>query len=205
MAPPSGFTRRYSPSPADCFVRRIRAHRRRATTESTWHRATILVFLDDDFVPDPNLLAEHLTIHDSDNRVAVIGPTPSISRYREPWIAWQQTTMARTCAAMALGEREPGFREFWSGNCSVARQHVIAVGGFDASLRSYEDVELGYRLMRHGLRFRFCPSATGLHYSAHSFAKWCATIRDYAPFSIRLFRQLGDDTMYDLLILRLGG
>ena len=162
-------------------------------------RGDVVLFLDDDFVPGAHLLEEHLKIHESDSRVAVIGPTPSLTRYGEPWIAWQQATMERTYDAMARGVCEPSFREFWSGNCSVGREHVEAVGGFDVSLRAYEDVELGYRLMRHGLRFRFNAKATGLHYSSRSFDRWCETTRDYAPFSIRLFRRLGDERMRELL------
>ena len=162
-------------------------------------RGDIVVLLDDDFVPDPDLLREHLRIHDSEEGVVVMGPALSLPHYRQPWIAWQQATLERTYDAMVRGDLEPSFRQFWSGNCSVAREQVVAVGGFDPSLRVNEDVELGYRLMSRGLRFRFNAKATGLHYSSRSFAGWSATHRAYGQLHAGLFRRLGEDAMYRLL------
>ncbi len=162
-------------------------------------RGEILVFLDDDLVPGSNLLQEHLRIHDSEEGVVVIGPALSLPHYRQPWIAWQQATMERTYGAMGRGELKPSFLQFWSGNCSVAREHVITVGGFDSSLHCNEDIELGYRLMSHGLRFRFNALAAGLHHSSRSSAGWSATHRGYGRLSVGLFRRLGDDAMYRLL------
>src|SRR2546428_8400351 len=109
-------------------------------------RGDILVFVDDDFVPDRDLLQEHMRIHDAEDAVVVMGPARSLPHYRQPWIAWQQVTLERAYDAMARGDLQPSFREFWAGNCSVARERVVAVGGFDQSLRCNEDVELGYRL-----------------------------------------------------------
>jgi glycosyltransferase involved in cell wall biosynthesis len=162
-------------------------------------RGDIVVLLDDDLVPDPDLLREHLRIHDSEEGVVVIGPALSLPHYRQPWIAWQQATLERAYDAMARGDIEPSFRQFWSGNCSVAREQVVAVGGFDPSLRFNEDVELGYRLMSRGLHFRFNASATGLHHSSRSFAGWSATHRAYGQLDVGLFRRLGEDAMYQLL------
>ena len=163
-------------------------------------RGDIIVLLDDDFVPDRDLLREHLRIHDSEEGVVVMGPALSLPHYRQPWIAWQQATLERAYDAMSRGDLEPSFRQFWSGNCSVERKEVLAAGGFDPSLRFNEDVELGYRLMSRGLRFRFNASAKGLHYSSRSFAGWSATHRAYGRLHAGLFRRLGEDTMYRILV-----
>jgi glycosyltransferase involved in cell wall biosynthesis len=162
-------------------------------------RGDILVFLDDDFIPAPSLLEEHLKIHESERAVAVIGPAPSLRRYVQPWIAWQQAAMERVYREMADGSLEPSFREFWTGNCSLPRSDAAALGGFDPSLRMYQDVELGYRLMCRGVRFRFCPGATGVHHNAHSFETWCCTQGEYGEFSVQLLRRLGEDSLLDLL------
>src|SRR6267142_3912563 len=37
-------------------------------------RGTVIVFLDDDVVPDPLLIAEHVRVHETDELAAVIGP-----------------------------------------------------------------------------------------------------------------------------------
>jgi GT2 family glycosyltransferase len=132
----------------------------------------------------------------------VIGPANSLPHYREPWIAWQQATLERTYEQLASGEIEPSFGEFWSGNCSVRREDVLAIGGFDGSLRFNEDVEIGYRLMQRGLRFRFEPAATGLHHASHSFASWSRTQRNYGLVDVEILRRMGEGGMYGTLAAR---
>jgi len=162
-------------------------------------RGEILIFLDDDFVPGPEVVGEHLRGHAAERDVVVIGPANSLPYYREPWIAWQQATLERTYAQLTSGELEPTFLEFWSGNSSVRREDLLAIGCFDGSLRFNEDVEIGYRFMQHGLRFRFAPAATGLHHASHSFASWSRTHRNYGLVDVEILRRLGEGGLYDSL------
>ena len=55
------------------------------------------------------------------------------------------------------------WRFFWSRNVSVHADAFAAVGGFDDSYDSYgvEDIELGYRLYRHGVPLVWVPEAWG--------------------------------------------
>jgi N-acetylglucosaminyl-diphospho-decaprenol L-rhamnosyltransferase len=57
-----------------------------------------------------------------------------------------------------------------SGACILVRRSAFdAVGGFDDAFFMYfEDVDLGYRLGRHGWRNVFVPSATVVHEGGHS-------------------------------------
>jgi glycosyltransferase involved in cell wall biosynthesis len=50
---------------------------------------------------------------------------------------------------------------FWTVNVSVRRADFEAVGGFDEGFRTWgvEDVEFGYRLVRHGVRLGVCREA----------------------------------------------
>lgn len=156
----------------------------------------VVIFLDDDLVPDRDLVREHLRSHGAERDVAVIGPAQSLATYRQPWIVWQQGTYERAYRRMTSGDLQPTFRQFWSGNCSVAREHLVKAGGFDESLRYGEDVELGYRLMTRGVRFRFNPAARGLHYSSRSFGGWRKTHAMYGHLDVEILRRLGEDTMY---------
>jgi hypothetical protein len=54
---------------------------------------------------------------------------------------------------------------FWGANCSIRRQALIAAGGFDNRFVGWgwDDLELGYRLHRSGMTFRFDADAWCLH------------------------------------------
>ncbi|MGE5632567.1 MAG: glycosyltransferase [Caulobacteraceae bacterium] len=54
------------------------------------------------------------------------------------------------------------------GNVSVMKEELIKVGGFDINLGKEwgcEDIELGYRLYKEGLRFYYCTEAVNYHIS----------------------------------------
>ena len=130
-------------------------------------RGELVVFLDDDVVPNEDLVAAHLRHHDgpSDDRV-VIGPMRTPSGFPlSAWVQWEQDMLYKQYDAMDRGEYEATARQFYTGNASVARRHLEAVGGFDVAFRRAEDVELAYRLAGRGLQFSYAPDAVVLHYA----------------------------------------
>ncbi len=144
-------------------------------------RAAIVLFVDDDVVPAPDLVEQHLRAHRrSDGDTVVIGPmlTPDDARL-SPWVAWEQQQLYKQYDAMRDGVYECSFRQFYTGNASVPRQRVIDVGMFDTAFRRSEDVELAFRLHEAGMSFRFVPEARGFHYAERSFESWVATPTAY--------------------------
>jgi glycosyltransferase involved in cell wall biosynthesis/GT2 family glycosyltransferase len=140
-------------------------------------RAPIVLFVDDDVVPAPDLVEQHLHAHrDSPGDTVVIGPmlTPPDARL-SPWVAWEQHKLYKQYDALRDGVFECTFRQFYTGNASVPRQRVIDVGMFDTGFRRSEDVELAFRMHEAGLSFRFVPEARGFHYANRSFESWLAT------------------------------
>jgi GT2 family glycosyltransferase len=162
-------------------------------------RTPLVLFLDDDVVPDPNLLSEHLRTHEGEPNIVVVGPLASLSSYRQPWVAWEQSKLEAQYQAMIRGDYEPTFRQFWTGNASVGRDHVLAVGGFDPSFLRGEDVELGYRLRARGLGFRFNPRAVGLHHCERSLEAWSNAQRSYGKLEVQIFGRSGEDGLVSLL------
>ncbi len=118
---------------------------------------SIILFIDDDVVPAPQLITEHLSMHQNyGDQLVVIGPMLSPPRFQmAPWVAWEQDQLAKQYGDMQAGQWQPTARQFYTGNSSVARHHVIEAGGFDPAFRRAEDVELAYRLKDRGLRFVF--------------------------------------------------
>lgn len=130
-------------------------------------QAELLLFIDDDVVPEPNLVQAHLAQHQAGEALAVLGEA-RLAR-REPqslyqmgvWAWWEDAYHQR-----ARPGRQPGCRDFCSGNVSLRKQDFFQVGGFDPDFRGYggEDYELGYRLLKAGVRFAPDRSAAGLHH-----------------------------------------
>lgn len=134
----------------------------------------LIMFLDDDVVPTSHLLAEHIRIHqESTTPIAVLGPMLTPNDFEmAPWVQWEQAMLDKQYAAMNNGTWEPSARQFFTGNTSLARQHLLAQGGFDTQFKRAEDVELAYRLADAGIKFVFNENAIGYHYAERSFNSW---------------------------------
>lgn len=133
-----------------------------------------IVFVDDDVVAHPRLLAEHMRSHSEAGReVVVVGPLLSPENFdMAPWIRWEQEMLMKQYRALLAGVWQPTARQFYTGNASVRRSHILAAGGFDESFRRAEDVELAYRLADRGLGFVFNLEAVGRHFAERSFHSW---------------------------------
>jgi GT2 family glycosyltransferase len=118
-------------------------------------QAELIVFLDSDLVPAPELLAAHLAIHaEHTNRIGH-GPVIHTTDLDNP-----------TATPMKVTDISRAF--FATGNVSVRKEHLLAAGLFDEDFREYgwEDLELGRRLRRLGLEAVPVPEAKGWHYKA---------------------------------------
>jgi glycosyltransferase involved in cell wall biosynthesis len=162
-------------------------------------RAPLILFLDDDVEPAPKLVEEHLRSHREEQRVVVMGPMSSLPHYDQPWVAWEQDKLEAQYTAMVRGDWEPTFRQFWTGNASLAKEEILAAGGFNASYTRAEDVELGLRLHQRGLQFRFNPDALGLHHAERSLQSWENVQRSYGKLEVEIFEGSGDDALVGLL------
>ena len=134
----------------------------------------LIVFIDDDVVPDAGLLAEHVRAHhEADREVVVLGPLLTPEGFAMvPWVRWEQEMLMKQYRALLRGDWEPSARQFYTGNASLRRSHILAAGGFDENFRRAEDVELAYRLAARGLGFVFTMKAAGRHYAERSYRSW---------------------------------
>jgi len=160
-------------------------------------QGAIVLFLDDDVVPATDLIREHLTTHAKERGIAVIGPLASLPSYRQPWVAWEQRKIERQYDAMLRGDWEPTYRQFWTGNASVARELVLQVGGFDPRFQRAEDVEFAARLRERGVRFRFNPAALGVHHAERSLASWGLMHRAYGRLEMSIHGAAGQNAALD--------
>lgn len=165
-------------------------------------RHDLIVFVDDDVVLEPGGLAAHLDAHRRlGDRVVVIGPMLDPTDVELlPWVSWEQRQLAKQYDAMNAGRYAATCRQFYTGNASVRRDHLIAVGGFDPAFRRAEDVELAFRLDDAGLGFHFEPTAVGRHYAERSYEAWHRTARAYGRNDIVFSREHGRTWIEDMIV-----
>lgn len=143
-------------------------------------QAAIILFIDDDVVPAPQLVSEHWRLHEGGCEQAVLGPMITPEDFAMlPWVRWEQAMLVKQYKAMLRGDWEPTARQFYTGNCSLPRRYLELAGGFDEAFRRAEDVELAYRLADLGLQFVFNPAAIGYHYAERSFESWVEIAYSY--------------------------
>lgn len=139
-------------------------------------KGRVLIFLDDDMIAAPDLVAAHMACQDEPDAV-VVGHIGAPASGRQPWTAWEDHQFARHFGRLAKGDRAPGPRDLFSGNFSIPSPLFAAVGGFDVRLQRTEDLDLGYRLQAEGARFVYCQAATATHVGEHSYEKWLRNAR----------------------------
>lgn len=150
----------------------------------------LIVFIDDDLVPQAGLLAEHVRVHEeADRDVVALGPMLTPEGFAmAPWVRWEQDMLMKQYSAMLRGDWEPTARQFYTGNASLRRSHILAAGGFDESFRRAEDVELAYRLAARGLGFVFTMNAVGMHYAERSYRSWLEAAHTYGRNDVIMAR-----------------
>ncbi len=122
----------------------------------------VCVFLDDDIIAAPELLAEHLAAHERDPMALGIGRLTQVPPEGHDWftraftVGWNQRydELAHKCL---------DWTDCYGGNLSAPRAALRAAGGFAENLGAIEDLEVGYRLCRAGCRPVYMPDAAGLH------------------------------------------
>ena len=116
-------------------------------------RGEIIMFMDDDVLAARSLLEAHVRFHRTHPRSVCRGGVINVESFdRLP--------------PPRYGMRNYSGAYFWTTNVSLPRDLLIAAGGFDERFREYgwEDLELGFRLRRMGVRSLLASDALVYHY-----------------------------------------
>lgn len=159
-------------------------------------RGSIVVFFDDDVVPDMGAVAAHVAVHRTAPDTVVIGPMlPATGWGRPAWIRWEEAKLLQQYDAMLAGVYACTPRQFFTANASIERRRFLDAGGFDPAFARAEDVELGYRLRDLGSRFAFEPGARVTHYPRRTFASWRRTPYQYGRGDVAMHRDKGHQAL----------
>src|SRR5262249_5227827 len=119
------------------------ANRGPAAARNTGVRAAshpLILFLDDDVVPIPELIEMHVDAQLADPNVVVIGPMVAPVDWPRPaWIRWEEEILDVEYQAMLRGDYACTPRQFYTANATLSRARFLEVGGFDTTFKRAED------------------------------------------------------------------
>jgi len=112
-----------------------------------------IIFIDDDVLPLPNFVEEHLRSHDAHPLAVVRGAAINVESFDE-----------LPPPVYTLRNYSGNF--FWTTNVSVPLATIRAIGGFNETFAEYgwEDIDVGLRLRFGGVRAVFNKHALVYHY-----------------------------------------
>ena len=123
---------------------------------------SVCLFLDDDVVASPQLVAEHLTAHREDSRSVGIGALTQQPPDARDWFA-HAYAVSWDERYRELEDKQPDWTDCYGGNLSAPRRSLLEIGGVATDLEAVEDLDLGFRLLAAGCRPRYLPRAHGVH------------------------------------------
>jgi len=132
-----------------------------------------VLFLDDDVIAGPRLVAEHLAAHRAHPHLLGVGHLEQRPRRGRDWYA-QMFAKTWNRHYDELGERRLDWTACFGANLSVSRAAFQGAGGFATDLPVGEDMELAYRLERAGCEPRFLPVAKAVHDDQKSWRRLLA-------------------------------
>lgn len=127
----------------------------------------LVLFLDDDIVPQPGFIAAHAAAHGDPDLWAVVGQI--IQPWQEPSdvpIPESNDTLCVDFDFPFHTSRKSDLQNVMAGHLSVVRERALDVGGFDENFKgaAYRfETEFARRLRRAGGRISFDPGASIRH------------------------------------------
>lgn len=122
----------------------------------------ILVFVDDDMLPDRGLLRAHLSAQDAWPGALATGAIRLPERvHRTPFGRFRGELEACARSSQRGPVELANFAA--AGNMSIPRERFLALGGFDKCMASSEDQDLALRHTAQGGTLVFLPDAIAIH------------------------------------------
>lgn len=152
-------------------------------------RGEIILFTDADILADPGLVEAHVRAHQSECGIAMVGCEVQVNTLDEYNHARKHPEARRHLHGDK--PKDTSWLFFLTGNASVRKDDLIEAGMFDEDFTGYghEDLELGYRLQRMGLRIRYNPAALNYHWHPVPFDECCRRKELSGISTVRFYRK----------------
>jgi glycosyltransferase involved in cell wall biosynthesis len=165
-------------------------------------RGELLIFLDDDMTADSYLIEEHVVCHSQHPGSLVVGAmqTTIPVEIKLPPFTRIYSLSLRGLDRIAVPDGSLPPEHCMIGNLSVKKGDFHRIGMLDDRLFSekrwtgWEDVDLGYRAVKHGLQIRYHPRALSLHndYSVADLGTFCKRAKVASQMAVALFEKHPD-------------
>lgn len=155
-------------------------------------KGELVLFTDADIIADENLLACHRKFYDKNKGCAVVGCEIQVNTIYEYENVKKNNSLRRT---LHPDERERlSWLYFLTGNALVPREKLIEVGMFDESFTGYghEDIELGYRIEKSGMKILYNHKAINYHWHPVEFVEQCEKMRLAGISTVRFYNKHRD-------------
>jgi GT2 family glycosyltransferase len=150
-----------------------------ANRNAGWHaaRAPIVLFTDNDTIPVPRLVSEHLEWHARfpEEEVAILGLVKWARGVKvTPFMRWLEHGIQFDFNS--IDGAEASWAHLYGANASVKRSFLERVGGYDEERLpyGYEDLDWAYRAKGHGLRVMLNRRAIVEHWREMTIEHWQA-------------------------------
>ncbi len=170
--------------------RHLRAERPGASAarNAGWRASTaeVILFVDDDILADPDLVAAHVAAHaaEPDERTGVLGDVRWASWLRvTPFMRWLDDGGLQFDFAGLRDGDDVGWGRMYTANLSLKRGLLERLGGFDeeAFPYLYEDLDLARRARDSGgLVVRYRRAASAEHLGASTLDDWLGRVERLA-------------------------
>ena len=147
--------------------------------------APLVLMQDDDDIPDPYLIGEHLKAHvrHSENSSAILGRTALTPELARDPLMHHITCIGNQlyCYGVLKNEQTLNYRFFWGGRTSCKRGFLLSHGIFNPVFRfGCEDTELAYRLSTHGFTIHYAEKAVTTMVRGVSYDQFLQRLRKQA-------------------------
>jgi GT2 family glycosyltransferase len=145
-------------------------------------RGKYVLFIGDDTFPKADFIKEHMNLHHKSNGIAVLGRVLWATELRNEFMNYIENIQFHY---QTIKDRNNVKLHFYTSNISLEKRWFNDEEYSD-KFRNYglEDLELGYRLEKKGLRVVYNPEAIVYHFHPYSFEQFCLRMKNVGKSAV---------------------
>ncbi len=157
-----------------------------------------VLIIGDDVIATKKFISEHMSTHKKNKDIAVLGFTTWYDGINVSDFMKFIMEKGHQFNYKGIDENDCGYGLFYTSNISLSRKW-FANEKFDESVYITEDIEMGYRLQKKGLRIVFNRKALAYHNHEVTETEFVNKTRKAGYFSVYMYRKFPEIKNFTLL------